>query len=62
MADSNEELTNHICDALRADGLIGDGIDIELAAAVLSGKIKAEDWYSMIERSLPKQQGATDGN
>lgn len=62
MADSNQELTNQICVALRVDGLIADGMDIELAAAILSGKIKAEDWYSMIEKSLPKQQGATDGN
>lgn len=62
MANSNDELVQLICDALRSEALITDKIAPGLSAAILSGKIKAEDWYSAIEKSLPVTQGGNDGN
>ena len=57
MADANEELAKSICDALRAEQLIDEKNVPELSMAILSAKMKAEDWYSIVERSLPATRG-----
>ena len=57
MSGVNEELTRTICEALRKVELISEDVASRIANSIASGKIKAEDWYSAIEESLPAPKG-----
>lgn len=63
MTTPNEDLMQLICDEIQKQGL-ATPLEIEkIAKKILSGKVKAEDWYSLFENSLPKPGGeVTDGN
>ena len=63
MTTPNEELTLRICAALN-DAELATPAEIEkIAEKVLTGKIKAEDWYALIENSLTKRkEGPADAN
>ena len=63
MTMPNEELTRRICSALgEADFAPVAELD-KLAQKILSGRIKAEDWYALVENSLPRSKaGVVDGN
>lgn len=56
MATVAEELTVAVCEALKTAGLLNEAEATKLKQKISGGKIKPEDWYSAIERSLPKQE------
>lgn len=63
MAAPNEELTQRILAALQKASLVAPAEIEKLGKKILTGKIKAEDWYAVIENSLPdSKEGSTDGN
>lgn len=63
MTTPNEDLTQLICDEIQKQGLATPLEVQRIKAKILSGKVKAEDWYSLFENSLPKADGeVTDGN
>lgn len=63
MTTPNEDLTQLICDELQKQGLATPLEVQRIKAKILSYKVKAEDWYSLFENSLPKAGGeVTDGN
>ena len=63
MTTPNEDLTQLICAEIQKQGL-ATPLEIEkIKAKILSGKVKAEDWYSLFENSLPKTAGeVANGN
>ena len=63
MTTPNEDLTQLICAERQKQGLATPS-DIEMVKSKnLSGKVKAEDWYSLFENSLPKTAGeVANGN
>ena len=60
MATVAEELTDAVCEALKAAGVLSDGEASKLRQKIADGKMKPDDWYEAIEHSLPKQ-GASNG-
>ena len=56
MAIVSEELRDAVCGALKSEGLLSEGEASKLSQKISGGKMKPEDWYSAIERSLPKQE------
>ena len=63
MKTPNEDLTQLICAELQNQGLATPSEIERVKSKILSGKVKAEDWYSLFENSLPKAGGeAADGN
>ncbi len=57
MTTPNQQLAELICTALR-DASIAEISEIDkLQSLILAGKVKAEDWYSAIENSLPRAEG-----
>lgn len=63
MTTPNEDLTQLICDEIQKQGL-ATSLEVEkIFKKILSGKVKAEDWYSLFENSLPKERsGVANGN
>lgn len=63
MAAPNEELTRRILAALQKGGLMTPAEIEKLGKKISTGKITAEDWYAVIENSLPdSKEGPSDGN
>ena len=60
MSDANSEVARAIRDALTSLGLVSAGSAAALEKSIRDGTIKAEDWYRVIETSLPGQGGSTD--
>lgn len=55
MTTPNDDLTQLICEEIRKQGL-ATPLEVEkISKKMLSGKVKAEDWYSLFENSLPKE-------
>lgn len=57
MPSANEQLTQAICDALVAEGLVSGTAAAGLAKSISNGKIKAEDWYSAIDEASQATPG-----
>lgn len=53
MPTPNQELADAICASLIEAGVANENEVASLKSLVLSGKVKAEDWYSAVEKSLP---------
>lgn len=63
MTTPNEDLTQLICAELQNQGLAMPSEIERVKSKILSGKVKAEDWYSLFENSLPKTGGGVaNGN
>lgn len=62
MTDGNSEVAHAIREELCRLGLVAPERADRFEEAVRTGTIKAEDWYSIIEASLPTEQGVADAN
>ena len=63
MATPNEELTQRILAAFEKDGLLSPAEIEKLRKKLLAGKVTGEDWYAVMENSLPDlTEGPSDGN
>jgi hypothetical protein len=54
MSTPNQQLAETICLALIEAGIANEKEINSLKSQILSGKVKAEDWYLAFENSLPK--------
>ena len=63
MKTPNEDLTQLICAELQNQGLATPSEIERVKSKILSGKVNAEDCYSLFENSLPKTAGeVANGN
>lgn len=63
MSTPNDELTQLICDEIQKQVLATPTEVEKISKKILSGKVKAEDWYALFENSLPKVgSGVENGN
>lgn len=58
----NDDLTQLICAEIKKQGIAAPSEVEKIAGKILTGKIKAEDWYALFENSLPKESGVSNGN
>ena len=62
MTTPNQQLANLICVALQQAGITNEKEATALKSRILTGKVKAEDWYLAIENTISeKEKGAKDG-
>ena len=54
MSTPNQQLADAVCAALIEAGVANEKEINSLKSRILSGKVKAEDWYLAVENSLPK--------
>ena len=63
MKTPNEDLTQLICAELQNQGLATPSEIERIKSKILSGKVKAEAWYSLFVYSWPKTAGeVANGN
>lgn len=63
METPNEELAQRISAALEQAGLATSVEMKKLAAKMMAGKVRPEDWYALIENSLPPaKEGPANGD
>ncbi len=63
MATPNEDLTQRILAAFEKDSLLSSAEIEKLRKKLLAGKVTGEDWYAVMENSLPDlTEGSSDGN
>ena len=63
METPNDELVRLICAALEEAGLASSPEIKKIAGKMTTGKVRPEDWYALIENSLPQaKEGALNGS
>lgn len=54
METPNEDLAQRVCAALEQSGVATAGEMKKFAAKMIAGRVRPEDWYALIENSLPQ--------
>ena len=63
MTTPNDDLAQLIFAEINKRGLAKPSEVEKISKRILAGKVRTEDWYSLFENSLPKENsGVTNGN
>lgn len=62
MTTPSQQLSELICTALNDSAVLTEKESVALKSRILSGKIKPEDWYLAVEKSIAeKEKGSANG-